>query len=408
MAYKTILSSILIFLIFFFQNRWLGLDSVISGWIRNFEILFLLLLQISRIFETFRSEYKSINKWLLVFSIIAILSIVVNADSISFYNTSQRVNDEIQDFKATTNFKYITYDVISLFLVAVTVQVANWKQEGYLMLKTLFVLFLFVVIYNDIDALSVPYWSREVGVGYFVGNKFITCYYHLYLVLLYTLLKPQKTFKRNVVLLILSLGMFSMSIYTMCSTMMVGSVIFFFISFFLKKKYLYFLAAKKAVLIALFVCDILFFVATTWFLSFPVVQDFIVNVLHEDLTLTGRLGIYENIIEAFHDHLFLGYGYGNSILVAIYYTGALDSQNGLIELFLQVGILGCVSYFATILAVLHKASHDIEVAYPIIAFLYVTIYVSMIEIPFTITFLVFILLSLVRPKYKKLHNSIQQ
>ena len=111
-------------------------------------------------------------------------------------------------------------------------------------------------------------------------------------------------------------------------------------------------------------------------------QDFIVNVLHEDLTLTGRLMIFENIMEAFNNNIWFGYGYGNSNLISVYYMCGENPQNGLIEVFLNIGIVGCLTFFMVIYNACKFVRIDHYYKYPTLVYLFTMIVISTIEVPF--------------------------
>ena len=232
-----------------------------------------------------------------------------------------------------------------------------------------------------------------------VGNKFTVCYLNLYFCSLYYMLHPILRKKEMVLLSLFLLILVMVSIHTRCSTTLMGAAVFIAMAFFVKKKFRTAASKPRYVFLTLFVCDILFFFFTPWFLQFEVVQDFIVNVLHEDLTLTGRLDIYMNIQDAFNESPWIGYGVGNSGIMSMMYAGVFDAQNGLVDMFLQVGFLGCGCFLVILGLLLKQVGDSYENVYPIIVLIYAILAISMVEIPFkhSFIFMTFLLLSKNRP-----------
>ena len=128
----------------------------------------------------------------------------------------------------------------------------------------------------------------------------------------------------------------------------------------------------------------------TWLLQFESFQYILVNILKEDITLTGRVQIFASIQQAFTLSPWIGLGYGNSMVVSHYFTGALNSQNGLIDLFIQVGFLGVFTFIALLYNVSKKIASNTELRYPLAVLIYTAIVISMAEIPFKFIFIFFL------------------
>ena len=88
-------------------------------------------------------------------------------------------------------------------------------------------------------------------------------------------------------------------------------------------------------------------------LSLEIVQNFIVNILHRDATLTGRMEIYPYIFQAFPSHKWLGYGYGTSIIetMSTWYSNA---QNAFWDFVLRYGLLTMAFLLLLLLIVVVK------------------------------------------------------
>lgn len=387
-----ILCSFLIFYVFFFKATSLGLSPTISGWLTNgcFLLLGLILLQDGNHFLD--RQYRVLNISILAFAILSIISVYSNIDYIGRLNVL-----ESEGFYMTgvQTIRQTVYKSLGLVFVAFFIERLVAKNQEKIFLESLFICIGLWLIVVDIDAFNHKVIDDDIE-GYLIGNKFNVCYLNLYLCIIYYMLHPDLKGLSKVKLGLLLTLLMLISIHTQCSTTVMGCAVFIFLAYFVKGKFRLVLSKPNTMLITLIICDIAFFFFSTWFLQFPIVQDLIVNVLNEDLTLTGRLLIYQNIQDAFSDSPWIGYGVGNSSIISRMYTGAYDSQNGLVDLFIQVGVLGCILYFLIIYLLMNKVGNKYNKVYPIIVMIYTFLIISMVEIPFgnlTLLFCFFLLVA---------------
>ena len=116
------------------------------------------------------------------------------------------------------------------------------------------------------------------------------------------------------------------------------------------------------------------------------VQYVIINVLHEDLTLTGRMNIYNEISNILLEHKWLGYGYGKSYDIIMSRIGYADSQNALMECIINYGIVGTgvlllIFYFSI------KLSNGNERKFYIMIYLYAMVVMGVVEITINLLFM---------------------
>ena len=108
------------------------------------------------------------------------------------------------------------------------------------------------------------------------------------------------------------------------------------------------------------------------------------------MSLTGRIQIYTDIQEAFTESPWIGLGYGNAIVVAKYYTDAYNTQNGLVELFIQTGVIGVVTFLFLVYTASKALDKNNIIKYVLVAFIYAIIGISTVEIPFKHNFIFFL------------------
>ncbi|MGF9775894.1 O-antigen ligase family protein [Priestia aryabhattai] len=80
--------------------------------------------------------------------------------------------------------------------------------------------------------------------------------------------------------------------------------------------------------------------------------DFIVDVLHKDMTFTGRTYIWDLVLNALKNSWFLGLGRGNSF-ISNNFINLSETHNGILEVLMFSGIMGCL-LFSLILLIVGK------------------------------------------------------
>ena len=371
----------IMFWLLFFPTQIVIDNSTYNGWVKNVFILYMLFTFRNKIPKMFKGEFRWFNRSIVSYCLIMILSIIMNKDTIGYYETSRLKDGEEQFFIGVVSPKATIYYSLSIIAASFFIEELVRKNQVQVFINILYKLSILLFIWSNIDAFSHTVVDNKIG-GYLLGNKFHVCYYNLFVCALYGLKHPTLTMKEKYLLLTLIVITFAASIHTQCSTMIVGSVIFAATLFFSPKSLRNKLSSGSFIIALIIVADLGFFFFTTWILQFAIVQDFIVNVLHEDLTLTGRLMIFENIMEAFNNNIWFGYGYGNSNLISVYYMCGENPQNGLIEVFLNIGIVGCLTFFMVIYNACKFVRIDHYYKYPTLVYLFTMIVISTIEVPF--------------------------
>lgn len=354
----------------------LGFNPTISGWIINF--LFLLLIYNCRktLYSFFQGEYKVINILTLCYCLWMVFATYMNqkgsyADM--YYNL---LEDENLNLKIS-DIKVVFWKALRLFSIVLFIETCNYQQRANQFLRISFYTLLIYIIYLDIYTLLG--YDRNI-----YGGKFIISYLNLYLAVIYYRLHPALKGRSLLIFLFLLCLTAYVGLYTKCSTIIIALIPFILLTLWrLMKKKVFLLYKPSVFLISLLICDGILFLFSSWILSFDFIETFIVDVLNEDMTLTGRLGIYETIGDVFYDSPYYGMGIGNYVGVAMVITGCANAQNGLINLFLEVGIIGCILFVFWLILLIKKASNYSNVSYPIIAFIYSELVVSMVEIPFS-------------------------
>lgn len=237
--------------------------------------------------------------------------------------------------------------------------------------------------------------------AYLIGNKFRIAYFHMLFIVLFVIRKTFFDSKKNIIDQILFAGLIVLTIAVCvrvdCATG-INAMILMIGWFFLGRALPSFVYSPITVCVAAVFSYVFMYIATSLsHISF--VTDYIVNTLHRDATLTGRLPIFEVVPRALSQKPILGYGYGISYEVLDYFLkGAPDTQNALAEWILYGGYVAAIMIIL-ILALNFKvvSSHTLtngDAVLICVAFIYAFICIGTIEISYGIDF--FAVLALLR------------
>ena len=168
-----------------------------------------------------------------------------------------------------------------------------------------------------------------------------------------------------------------------CSTGVLGVVLLAVFLFLYKKIRFIFRPFFAIILMSLFGA---FFLLYETILAIPSVQYLIVDLLNEDLTLTGRTYIYTRMLDLMDTQPWFGYGNGTATFFTTYYIHEklTNTQNGLLNDYIDWGIIGVICLIILTYSVLRSASSRIN---PFICLIYTYIVLSSIEITLGLRFL---------------------
>lgn len=188
----------------------------------------------------------------------------------------------------------------------------------------------------------------KVGVAdgpllyYFAGNKFSTSYYFILLACLaYVKLHRDGASGRLVVLVTAALGLVALAVAqaVYCSTAVVMSALVVVFAF-IPRKAQRFLVSPAVVIVAMVLTGVvLAFIPEL--LQVPLVKHIVVDVLGENLTLTGRDLIYSGLQAVISGSPLFGYGYGNAAVAMR--VGYGNAQNSIMETLVNYGIIGLIA-----------------------------------------------------------------
>lgn len=329
------------------------------------------------------SKLKKINKIIFLYIIMVLVS--------SFLNRNLEI--ERQVFYVAIVFSVVVIEAFFLLQYFII------KRQTKELINILFYLLLFYCLLTDIIIILFPKLHIINDMYYFTGNKFEVSYLHIQLLIIYLQREKRKLNflkfnKKDFIFTVLVILSFTICFIVKCTTGMIG--VFLLIYFYY---YFSYFKAQKLKKPEIFI-GILFISSTILLLFSNIIEIgpiryLVEDVFHKDITLTGRLNIYQKIDSLFSKfHIIFGYGMGSSFEVAMKMIGAPNTQNGVLEIILQQGIISLSLLIILIWQVLKYSCQNKSINYALIM-LYIYILFTSVEITLDISFLIWLALLLV-------------
>lgn len=117
----------------------------------------------------------------------------------------------------------------------------------------------------------------------------------------------------------------------------------------------------------------------------PMVQGLVVDILHEDLTLNGRLNIYAILPKVFEGHWLFGYGYGSDTITNL--IGYGNAQNGILQYVLDGGLIGLGALIGCWMHCLGIAHRHSKRSWPMVCAMYGFAVCALAEVCFNNNFM---------------------
>lgn len=314
-------------------------------------------------------ETKKINVIIILLLIWCVIS--------SFYQTSLSYRNSL--FAGFVNY-------LSLIESIIIIEIAFIKNKEKNLIKCIYNFFLFFLIIQLFEIL-IAFISNDLYDLrlYLFGNKFSVCAIFFKTVIFKKLLNEYSDKQSDFKFLILILLLIIVSKMVFCTTYLLVGVILLFI--YISKNFNYSLFNKFS--IALF----MFFLSLSFVFWYPKLFEVelinnISSYFGENLSnLSGRKNVYTLLPKITTDRLFVGYGYGTSYDVLMFYSGTADAQNGFWELIVNIGLVGAVLYsFLLFIPFMDKSrnkKNNILYIYIII-----NIIIAFIEVPYVNSLLI--------------------
>lgn len=197
-------------------------------------------------------------------------------------------------------------------------------------------------------------------------------------------MREEKAKKVNTTLIVLWGIAFFIAITSTCTTAAVACVLFAVLYLFQEKFEKIILNPIVAIVLILF-CDSLLFINSA-ILTWGPINSFIVDFLHEDTTLTGRMTIYQNVLKLLMMNPWFGFGAENNHIMSYTVARGGNTQNGLADIIVSYGIVGAFLILTIMCIAMVKQKDRYSKSY--MALLYTFSVISMVEITLGSYFLI--------------------
>lgn len=375
----TIFITIAIFHLLFIKINYLYYQDY-----RQIKILCLsiaILLLLTKIKILVLKQWRFINLFVFLLALTIVYSSYINR----YFKSSDTVTSDL-----------LAFGLIALFwLVEYSIQ----NKTTSILLKTIFACSFIYCLITDILWFINPTVYGEAN-SFFIGNKFDVSYLHFWMATSYLLyLKVENSFKRKFYIA-LYMWAICVAIISECTTAVVGCGVFILL-FCFRRQVEHIIRKPLSVVIALLFFNSILIVNSA-ILSAPPINYFIVNILGEDVGLTGRVGIYQKALATILGSPLWGYGYENNYTVSVNYIGAANIQNGILDCVMSYGIMGTLILLLIIIMLIKQNRKSIP--YTIMVVLYVYIVISSVEIAFNGWFFACVSFLLLKEKNIFLHD----
>lgn len=244
---------------------------------------------------------------------------------------------------------------------------------------------LVVLIINDLLILAYPNLYLAYGQNYFVGTKFEVVYLHFLLVCLYIAKNKENGTKNKATILGMLIWTFIVGVLVECSTGLVGTIILVALMLVIKNREQLFLNPVLYAVVQALCFGFIFFCEAV--LNNPTVENFIINILGKNATMSGRANIYIKVpmLLTSHHAWMTGFGYATSYELGRKLGGFPDTQNGVLEWIWNAGIPTTIVMLTIFMAILFLskraiARENIRKMFPLVTMLYLLTILGAVEI----------------------------
>ena len=284
--------------------------------------------------------------------------------------------------------------LFAVFLYCLERVIYIQKRKGTLdiFIKHIYKISVWANILNCISVLVLWEHRDSSLTVYYLGTKFSSSFLFLFSVLLYYTYQKKNGLLNKIRMIILIIGSMIFDYTVGCMSALIVSVIMLMLFVFSSRCMDKVLGNQIVLLVAIVIAGTFPFWSNLA-LNNQVIQYLILNVFHKNLSLTGRIKIYECIPEIVKARPFTGYGYGTKIVERT--VGYGNIQNGLLSILIQYGIMVTILFVIICIHYLKNLKNDNKKGNAFLYMAYGLIAISAIEVPYD-DFLFFFILFLAK------------
>lgn len=321
-------------------------------------------------------QYKKINKYVVIYC-VGLLLVSLYSKNWDIKALNQLNFGAVKDSLKTSSYTLGIMISMSIFTAFVLVEYLSKINKTHILFEVFFKTLLFYIFISDIQFLIRGAANDD---DYLIGNKFQLSYMHIFCYVIYERISRENSESNKIQKWFLILLSFTISIMTRCTTALMGMLAILLLFSFENRigKIVY----KAKIYFVVLSLEVLFIFFYDYVLDIPIIQKIIIDWLDEDLTLTGRTTIFETLSMFMFASPLFGFGVSNAHWILFYLFGYANAQNGVINLYLEEGLVGTILYFCVFLTILKfaKQSQIKNVSFPILTYILVFFFLGLVEI----------------------------
>lgn len=278
--------------------------------------------------------------------------------------------------------------LLEMFFIA---EIMSEKGNTIKMMDIYFKSALIIAIITEFIAIFLPSFAASNQDRYLIGTKFQVVYMH-YLIIVFYVVKNKLIKKKkfnNKIFILLSLWAIFASIFTQCSTGVVGIILLLVFLMIFKKNQNILL--NNIIFLIVIILSFAFIFMYGFILKNSIMEYIIVNLLHRDMTLTSRTIVFGRVLNLLPGNLIWGFGYGSTYELGIQLAGIPNTQNAILNWIWQSGVVTTVLMVLFIFVTFNFSKKiaefgRVDVLKPLCILVYIFVILGAIEVTFNNTF----------------------
>ena len=321
-------------------------------------------------------QFKIVNIFVIAYC-IALLFISYFSRSIDVSDLDKLNFGTVKDELRLSSYALGIMISLAVYSAFVLVEYLSTINRTKILFEVFFKTLLFYLLISDCQFLISGMSGNQ---GYLVGNKFSLSYMHILCYILYERLSEYKRTPNKKIKALLIILVFTFSILTQCTTALLGMLMI--VALFKMRLQVGEIVYKLKTYFVILLCGVLFMFFYQYILVLPFVKDFIVDILHEDMTLTGRTGIYDLMTSFLFVNPIWGFGVGNSHWILAYLFGIANAQNGVVNLYIEEGLVGLILYLCIFISIFKYTKQHVprKCSFPLLSYIVVFFFLGLVEI----------------------------
>lgn len=360
--------------------------------VRDILLLILMFYCFLNIKVIFGERYRMMSFYVTVFVLSVLLTSLINIQY-----TRNHIN---------TMLIFCFSVMIAFFFMTIQAHYGRMQKvvRIFLILQTI------VLLCNDYVLVTHPDLAIQRGYMYLIGNKFTVTYAHLAWVTYYFTWIYLKKEKAALFSNIMGIGFLLYSGYIIwmvdCSSGLLAVVIMTGLILLIMNNQL--VVGTLTHLLIILSISTAFVVINGFFLSIPIVQTIVRDVLGHTLTLSNRIYIYQQLSGILHGHWLIGFGFGTSYELGMSLGKFPNTQNGVMEWVWQCGLVGTALLFCVIVSAMKRIRRKKSI-YVVSSFLITLGFLASVEITLNLLFMIMLAIvnALSLPKCNETEEEIE-